>query len=75
MPDDPHPVISTRRREFSAADHARGYVLFDDVACNIPRWGAPGEPGAWNHARGLLVELVRHLPSTPVALHYRELHT
>lgn len=55
-------------------DANRCYVLFDEVACNIPRWGAVGEYGAWDHARGLLVELCRFLSATPVSLHYREVN-
>ncbi|GGM67705.1 hypothetical protein GCM10012275_42860 [Longimycelium tulufanense] len=62
-------------RMFSLDDYRRCYVLYEDVRCNIPRWGSLGEPGAWNWARGLLVELVRRRGGTPLALHYRELET
>lgn len=60
-------------RRLTPWDASRCYVLFDEVACNIPRWGAVGECGAWNHARGLLVELCRFLDATPVSLDYQEL--
>lgn len=70
----PHPRQSPPRM-FSINDYQRGYVLFDDVECNIPRWGSGWDYGAWNCARGLLVELSRALRATPLALHYHELLT
>lgn len=62
-------------RTLTSYDFSRCYVLYDDVDCNIPRWGSVGEYGAWDHARGVLVELCRALPATPVRLHLRELDT
>ncbi|WNV85061.1 hypothetical protein [Umezawaea sp. Da 62-37] len=66
---------STRPRWITPYDASRSYFLDDDVDCNIPRRGVLGELGAWNHARGHLVELRRRLGGTPLALHYRELLT
>lgn len=71
----PPPPRRTPPRRFTMHDYQRSYVLFDDVDTNIPRWGTEGEPGAWNHARGLLIEVSRHLGGEPVALHYRERET
>lgn len=62
-------------RMVSMADYRRCYVLFDEVESNIPRWGTEGEFGAWDYARGVLVEVSRRVRGTPVALHYRELDT
>lgn len=64
-----------RPRWITPYDASRSYVLYDDVECNIPRWGALGEYGAWDWARGHLVELHRRLGGTAVSLHYRELLT
>lgn len=69
-PPQSQPTGSSRM-----AEYCRSYVLFDGVCCNIPRWGSVGEPGAWNHARGLLAELTARLDATPIALHYRDLVT
>jgi hypothetical protein len=66
---------STRPRWITPHDASRCYVLYDDVECNIPRWGSLGEYGAWDWARGLVVELHRRLGGTPVSLHYHELLT
>ena len=57
-------------RCFDYCDWSRSYLLPGGVATNIPRRG-PG-PGAHDHARGLLVELVLRLGATPVSLHYSE---
>ncbi|UJW32534.1 hypothetical protein L3Q67_01725 [Saccharothrix sp. AJ9571] len=56
-------------------DWNRSYLLPDTVDSNIPRRGGLGEPGAWNVARGLLVELCRALAATPISLRYQELET
>ncbi|MEA5367239.1 hypothetical protein VA596_47465 [Amycolatopsis sp., V23-08] len=53
-------------------DWSRSYVLPQLVACNIPRSGSLDDLGAWNIARGVLVELCRELPATPVSLLYDE---
>ena len=60
---------------FTRYDWSRSYVLFDDVESNIPRRGCVGQPGGFNYARGLLVELSIALDATPAALRYRELET
>jgi hypothetical protein len=57
---------------FSPYDWSRSYVLPESVACNIPRRGNLDDLGAWNVARGVLVELCRALPATPVSLLYDE---
>ncbi|WIV60650.1 hypothetical protein [Amycolatopsis nalaikhensis] len=57
---------------FSPYDWSRSYVLPESVACNIPRHGSLDDLGAWNVARGVLVELCRALPATPVSLLYDE---
>lgn len=62
-------------RMFGLHDYRRSYVLPAAVESTIPRWGSAGEPGAWNHARGVLVEVSRRLWAEPVALHYRELES
>lgn len=62
-------------RMFGPHDYLRSYVLPDEVASNIPRRGSVGEFGAWNHARGVLVEVSRRLRATPLSLHYLELET
>lgn len=62
-----------RPRWITPFDACRSYVLYDDVECNIPRWGALGEYGAWDWARGHLVELHRRLGGSPVSLRYHEL--
>lgn len=69
-----HPSPSCPRM-LGAADFSRSYVLYPDVECNIPRWGSESDYGAWNYARGLLVETSRALQGTPVSLHYHELLT
>lgn len=50
----------------------RSYILPGHVASTVPHWGSEGEPGVWNHCRGLAVELSRHLPAVPVSLAYHE---
>lgn len=50
----------------------RSYILPGHVASTVPHWGSEGEPGVWNHSRGLAVELSRHLPADPVSLAYHE---
>jgi hypothetical protein len=58
---------------FTTYHWSRSYLLPDHVLSNIPRRGNVGMLGAHNVARGLLVEICRHLPhSIPVALTYRE---
>ncbi|WP_284740266.1 hypothetical protein [Amycolatopsis sp. RTGN1] len=47
-------------------------MLPESVACNISRRGGLDDYGAWNVARGVLVELCRALPATPVSLLYDE---
>ncbi|MEV4049551.1 hypothetical protein AB0J55_00025 [Amycolatopsis sp. NPDC049688] len=64
MPED--------RLWFTAYDWSRSYVLPESVACNIPRRGSLDGYGAWNLARGVLVELCHALPATPVSLLYDE---
>lgn len=51
---------------------SRSYLLPKSVACNIPHRGSLDGYGAWNVARGILVELCRALPATPVSLLYDE---
>ncbi|WP_103349737.1 hypothetical protein [Amycolatopsis sp. CA-128772] len=53
-------------------DWSRSYVLPESVACNILRRGSLDDLGAWNVARGVLVELCRALTATPVSLLYDE---
>ncbi|MGW5748550.1 hypothetical protein [Amycolatopsis sp. NPDC003861] len=57
---------------FSPYDWSRSYVLPESVTCNIPRRGSLDDLGAWNVARGVLVELCRALPAIPVSLLYDE---
>jgi hypothetical protein len=52
------------------SDYRRSHLLPDDVVCNIPRRPTPGECGAWNVARGLLVEACRATAGRPLALHH-----
>ncbi len=54
-------------------DWSRSYLLPDTVVSNIPRRGNLGEFGAWNAARGVLVELCRALDATPISLRYQDL--
>jgi hypothetical protein len=49
-------------------DWSRSYVLPETVASNIPRRGSLGGYGTWNIARGILAELCRTLPATPISL-------
>lgn len=52
-------------RCFSVYDWSRSYLLPESVTANIPLRGSIGEPGSYNAARGLLVEvgaLVRLVP-------------
>ncbi len=62
-------------RMFGLRDYLRSYVLPDEVESNVPRRGSIGEFGAWNHARGVLVEVTRRLHAIPLSLHYIELET
>jgi hypothetical protein len=64
MPED--------RLWFSPYDWSRSYVLPESVACNIPHRGSLLDYGAWNLARGVLVELCRALSATPISLLYDE---
>ncbi|WP_370964930.1 hypothetical protein [Amycolatopsis sp. cg9] len=64
MPED--------RLWLTAYDWSRSYVLPESVTCNIPRRGSLNDYGAWNTARGVLVELCRALPAAPVSLLYDE---
>lgn len=61
-----------RQLWFTAYDWSRSYVLPESVACNIPHRGSLEGYGAWNIARGVLVELCRVLPATPISLLYDE---
>ncbi|WIV52866.1 hypothetical protein [Amycolatopsis nalaikhensis] len=61
-----------RRLWFTPYDWSRSYALPESVACNIPHRGSLDGYGAWNVARGVLVELCRALPATPVSLLYDE---
>lgn len=64
------------QRYLSPNDWSRCYVVHhDNVASNIPLWGSLGEPGAYDHARGILVEISRALTATPIFLYYHELQT
>ncbi|MET8997196.1 hypothetical protein [Amycolatopsis sp. NPDC004169] len=56
----------------TAHDWSRSYLLPESVTCNIPHRGSLDGYGAWNLARGVLVELCRALPATPVSLLYDE---
>ncbi|WP_214406334.1 hypothetical protein [Pseudonocardia lacus] len=56
-------------RYLDESDYRRSHLLPDDVVCNIPRRSFPGEYGAWNIARGLLVETCRVIGARPLALH------
>lgn len=67
------PRPTTRPRWITPYDASRCYLLPATVECNIPRRGTPGECGAWDWARGHLVELHRRLGGTPLGLHYRDL--
>ncbi|WP_410598029.1 hypothetical protein [Amycolatopsis sp. lyj-23] len=64
MPED--------RLWLSPYDWSRSYLLPESVACNIPHRSSLLDYGAWNVARGVLVELCRVLPATPVSLLYDE---
>jgi hypothetical protein len=64
MPDD--------QLWFTPYDWSRSYVLPKSVACNIPLRGSLDGYGSWNVARGVLVELCRALPATPISLLYDE---
>ncbi|MDA3644377.1 hypothetical protein LZ318_30805 [Saccharopolyspora indica] len=69
LPGTGHP------RMFGWHDYRRSYVL-PEVEANIPvRDDAPGDCGAWHHARAVLAEVARALPAAPVRLHFRELET
>ncbi|MGH3534867.1 MAG: hypothetical protein ACRDQG_09165 [Pseudonocardiaceae bacterium] len=57
---------------YSVYDWSRSYLLPDHVVTNIPLRGSDGEPGAYNNARGLLVEVCLATGARPVALHYTE---
>jgi hypothetical protein len=64
--------MSEDRLWFTAYDWSRSYVLPESVACNIPHRGSLLDYGAWNVARGVLVELCRALPASPISLLYDE---
>ncbi|WP_328442831.1 hypothetical protein [Amycolatopsis sp. NBC_00438] len=64
--------MSEDRLWLTAYDWSRSYVLPESVACNIPHRGSLNDYGAWNDARGVLVELCRALPATPISLLYDE---
>ncbi|MFB9686147.1 hypothetical protein [Amycolatopsis plumensis] len=64
--------MSHERMWFTPYDWSRSYVLPESVACNIPHRGSLDGYGAWNVARGVLVELCRALPGVPVSLLYDE---
>jgi hypothetical protein len=79
---DPHPHHRGGRRPrggvamprwLTSYDASRSYLLPDTVISNIPRCGSLSEPGAWNHARGILVELCRALDAIALSLRYQEL--
>jgi hypothetical protein len=57
---------------FTADDWSRGYLLPDTVRANIPLRGSIGEPGAYNAACGLLVEVCRFTGAAPLSLRYLE---
>ncbi len=57
---------------YSTYDWSRSYLLPGHITANIPRRGAEGDPGAYNNARGLLVEICRATGAHPVALHYAD---
>ncbi len=61
-----------RRMWITPYDWGRSYVLPESVTCNIPLCGSLEGYGAWNLARGILVELCRALPATPISLLYDE---
>jgi hypothetical protein len=61
-----------QRMWFTSYDWSRSYLLPESVTCNIPHCGRLGDYGAWNVARGILVELCRALPATPISLLYDE---
>ncbi|WP_410626225.1 hypothetical protein [Amycolatopsis sp. cmx-8-4] len=62
--------MAERKLWFTAYDWSRSYVLPESVSCNIPHRGSLNDCGAWNTARGVLVELCRALPAAPVSLLY-----
>ncbi|ODU05225.1 MAG: hypothetical protein ABS81_08145 [Pseudonocardia sp. SCN 72-86] len=53
-------------------DWSRSYLLPDDVETNIPRNGRHRDCGAFNLARGLLVEVVGRTGGRPRTLTYTE---
>ncbi|WP_372667957.1 hypothetical protein [Amycolatopsis kentuckyensis] len=64
--------MSEHQLWFTPYDWSRSYLLPESVTCNIPRRGGVGGYGAHDVARGVLVELCRALPATPVSLLYDE---
>ncbi|MEV6644321.1 hypothetical protein [Amycolatopsis sp. NPDC051371] len=64
--------MSEDRMWLTPYDWSRSYLLPESVTCNIPHRGSIDGYGAWNTARGVLVELCRTLPATPVSLLYDE---
>jgi hypothetical protein len=58
---------------YSAYDWSRCYLLPGHVTANIPLRGSEGEPGAYDNARGLLVEICLATDAHPVALHYADI--
>ncbi len=65
-------TMPEQRMWFTPYDWNRSYLLPQSVTCNIPHRGSLEGYGAWNLARGILVELCRALPATPVSLLYDE---
>ncbi len=64
--------MSEHQLWFTPYDWSRSYLLPESVTCNIPRRRSLDGYGAHNVARGVLVELCRALPATPVSLLYDE---
>lgn len=63
------------KRYFSPFDWSRCYVIHDNIATNVPRWGSLGEFGVYDYARGLLVEISSILRARPLTLFYHALET
>lgn len=59
-------------RYFDMSDYRRSHLLPDHVTCNVARRLSLGDPGAWNVARGELVEACRATGARPVELRYAE---
>lgn len=65
-----NPTPLQKVRYIDQSDYRRSHLLPDDVECNIPRRPSEGEPGAWNIARGQLVEVCRATGASPIELHH-----